>query len=197
MMPQTMVTGFGTLLGGLMGGVGIGQQSYGLGGQTMAGYSPANLATGNTTVWEQWNTQYFTVNATATNTVVWASWNEGYQAIYQQQFFNPQVAAADNLKKVEAARTRAKEFLIEHLSPAQKESYEKHGMFIVEGSQGNRYRLAHSNAPRKVRDDKDVTSYCIHTYGVPREDELLGFKLLLEADEDEFLKTANATALAA
>ena len=42
-----------------------------------------------------------------------------------------------------------------------------------------------------------MVSYCIHTYGVPREDELLGFKLLLEANEEEFLKTANATRLAA
>jgi len=71
-------------------------------------------------------------------------------------------------------------------------------MFIVETPKKNRYALARSALPRKLNDkDKPVVSYCIHTCGVPKEDELLGFKLMLEANEDEFLKTANATALAA
>lgn len=165
---------------------------------TMAGYYPAQ------TVWGSWNNQFLqTATSTVTQTV-WVSWNQqafgqtaqGMQ--FQQQPSDVEIASAtEALRKHEAAKTRAKELLLESLTPTQRETYEKHLMFIVETPKKNRYRLHLSQAPRKLSGEKDAVSYCIHTHGLPREDELLGFKLLLEANEDEFLRTANATALAA
>lgn len=182
-----------TFVGGIVSGM-LGQ---GQGVTAMAGYSPAQT-------WVSWNTVYYTTNATT----VWQSWNDGYQTYGPGQTPTAQTpvyectpeqaeAARAAVKRIEDARTRAKELLVEHLDPEQRESYEKHGLFIVETPRKNRYRLSSNHAPRKLSGDKDAVSYCIHTYGVPREDELLGFKLLLEANEEEFLRTANATALAA
>lgn len=173
----------------------IAQPLYGQGIQTMAGYSPAST-------WVTWNTVYYTT-ACNTNTV-WGAWNQGYTPTANTAYQQPADPTPEQLeaqraavKRVEDAATRAKELLVEHLDPVQRESYEKHGLFIVETPRKNRYRLSKNHAPRKLSGDKDAVSYCIHTYGVPREDELLGFKLLLEANEEEFLRTANATALAA
>ena len=156
-------------------------------------YYPAGNA------WTSWNEQW--LQTAATSQTVWTNWNiANYTpaATMPVEHTAPDFAAikAQN-EKLEAARKRAKEFLVEHLDADQRESYQRSEMFIVETPKKNRYALHYRHNPKKLNGDKPVTSYCIHTYGVPREDELLGFKLLLEANEDEFLKTANATALAA
>jgi hypothetical protein len=168
----------------------IGGQYSTMGSATMT-YSPAT--------WVSWNTVY-TAGSTVTNAQVWEQWNTPISGTVftGNQMTEAQIeeyrAAA---KKIDTAKQRAEEFLLENLSPEQRESYRKDKLFIVETPKKNRYVLHASQSPRKIEGDKPVVSYCIHTLGVPREDELLGFKLLLEGNEDEFLKTANATALAA
>lgn len=189
-----MATSFGVQT---LGNVGWDQIT---GSTATAGYSPAQT-------WVAWNNYYL---VTGTTTVqVWGNWNQAY---YQQTFMqgnattfqqsidlDPQVqiAAEEAQKKREAAQRRAEEFLLENLNPAQRESYRERKIFIVETPRKNRYVLSERSSVRKLDGEREVVSYCIHTLGVPREDELLGFKLLLEANEDEFLKTANATRLAA
>lgn len=180
----TALGGLGAIVNGLIGGTGQGTN-------VMAGYYPA------TTVWQNWNQQFYVGTTTqATTQTVWMSWNTVYQTAQPVPAEVIQTMQ-EHARLLEESRAKAKELLIEHLTPAQKDSYEKHGMFIVEGSKKNHYRLSRTGAPRKIAGDKDAVSYCIHTSGLPREDELLGFKLLLEANEDEFLRTANATQLAA
>lgn len=195
-----MATTFG-MLNGLLGGV----------GQVMAGYSPTgtNMATN---VWGAWN-QQLVGTAYATTTVTWVAWNQQYyvgpqhaqeQMAWQQQlaqqWFQQQAVAPPYPEPANAnveAQAKAKELLVQHLSPVQREMYEKTGMFIVETAKKNHYRLHATRPPEKLVGEKVTHRYCIHTYGVPREDELFGFKLLLEANEEEFLRTANATAVAA
>ena len=185
MATATMLGGLGNVVFGLAG-----QTLMGQGAATMAGYYPAQ-----TTVWANWNTQYYNTATVATTAQVWGAWN--------QQFTVPELTPAQLEVQNQVhqrhgeSKARARTLLIEHLDPVQRESYEKHGLFIVETPKKNRYRLGQHVGPRKLSGDKDTVSYCIHTQGIPREDELLGFKLLLEANEEEFLKTANATALAA
>lgn len=179
-------------LGGLIGGV----QGYG-------GFTQQTVytqATNNVYYQEQWNTQYQGTATINYATSVWYAWNEGYQPHRQPQAeaTAAQVMAAQKavVDAAEAAK-KAEELLLEHLSPVQRESYLTHGLFIVE-TKKNRYQLHKASNTRKLnKDGKATHSYCIHTHGVPRQDELLGFKLLLEANEEEFLKTANATAIAA
>lgn len=171
--------------------------------------------TTNGETWNAWNNA-FTIGSTATITGItfqqtqqtWVSWND---QIYQQtaigiQQWNPitpeQQAAMvkqceERQKEIDAAKAKAETLLLEHLNPEQRASYVNHGLFIVETPKKNRYKLDRHRPPYKVENDKHTVSYCIHTHGVPKEDELLGFKLLLEANEEEFLRTANATRLAA
>ena len=162
--------------------------------------------------WVAWNQTYTTANTINIQGQVWGQWNQIYyqgtnvvSGAYtanqppptEEEIRIATARAEDARKQAAAAQVRAEALLLEHLDPHQRESYRKDKLFIVETRKKNRYQLSHARQPRKLDGTKEVVSYCIHTYGVPREDELLGFKLLLEANEDEFLKTANATRLAA
>jgi hypothetical protein len=186
-----VATNLGSVFGGLTQYTSMGT------GTTMAtaGYTPAQT-------WIGWN-QYYVTGSTTEISQTWVSWNNGVTSVnqlYPQQPVDDaqsRIAAEEAERKRVAARQRAEEFLLENLSPTQRESYKKTGMFVVETPKKNRYAVHKAQNVRKLEGDRAVVSYCIHTYGVPREDELLGFKLLLEANEEEFLKTANATRLAA
>jgi hypothetical protein len=80
------------------------------------------------------------------------------------------------------------------LTEAQRETFERDGTFLVRSGNGRAFRLSRSSPPALLREDGlTENTYCIHTSGVPREDELLGFKLMLEANPALFLRTANAT----
>jgi hypothetical protein len=91
--------------------------------------------------------------------------------------------------RAERARARARELLLLMLSPAQRLQWNANNSFDVALDNSRVYRLPRDGyvsriIPRGPR-------YCIHTVGIPREDELLGFKLLLEANEPLFLQIAN------
>jgi hypothetical protein len=131
------------------------------------------------------------------NTVTGNTDFQYYQAAEEQLVAQREIQRrefeAEQVTQAQAARTAA-ELLLAFLDSEQRGTWEANQFFIVEGSNGNRYKLSLNRQPARLGDDDgaDIT-YCIHTYGVPREDELLGFKLLLEANEDLFLSTANAT----
>ncbi len=168
-------------------------------GTTQMPYAPAQT-------WASWNNLYAT-QTVVNNQWVWGNWNAQYTPTVQTFVMPAPPSAEDtaelirqseeNCRKREEGRKRAEEFLLENLSPHQRETYEKHKMFIVEAPSKRRYALHKERQPHQLDGEREVVRYCIHTLGVPREDELLGFKLLLEANEEEFLKTANATRLAA
>ena len=160
----------------------------------MASGDEFNPGTDDRRPWTHWNNAYYTTGNATTNVQTWGNWNQIYyqqtavtfnQLNYALQPPDPQVQIAEEAEKKRrvAAQRRAEEFLLENLSPAQRESYRTHGLFIVETPKKVRYKLHKAHTPRRLEGEKEVTSYCIHTYGVPREDELLGFKLLLEANE--------------
>lgn len=98
------------------------------------------------------------------------------------------------------AKDRARELLLKHLSPAQRETFEKNKWFIVEGGQSQtKYRI---NDSRHMVANIDVLAdetnkvkhrLCGHCGldAVPIGDQLLAQKLMLEYDEDRFLRLAN------
>ena len=93
---------------------------------------------------------------------------------------------------------RARELLLEHLNPEQADEYERRGYFHVhiETAEGRRrYRVRGFDGVLLIgSDDRPLVSYCIHpSYGFPSPDVALCQKVLLETDEAEFLRTANAT----
>ena len=62
--------------------------------------------------------------------------------------------------------------------------------FPITGSKGTKYTL-HKRASYCVERVSDGAKLCAVVPGVPLWDHLLGIKLMVEQDEDKFLKTAN------
>lgn len=95
----------------------------------------------------------------------------------------------------EKAKARAKELLVKHLTPNQRGEYEQHGCFHVVTRKKHRYLIKQgriSNVIRLNKRGKPVRAFCIHPkIFVPDEDTMLTQKLMLETDEDEFLRIAN------
>jgi hypothetical protein len=112
----------------------------------------------------------------------------------------------------EAAMARSRELLLEHLTPAQRESFERNKWFVIEGGKSRqRYRIraaAHMVANIDVLDvptgfmlseEAAIDSakvrhrLCAHCRldEVPLFDQLLAQKLMLEFDEERFLSLAN------
>jgi hypothetical protein len=96
----------------------------------------------------------------------------------------------------ETARARAHALLLSHLTPAQRQTFEINKWFIVEGGRSKaKYRIrGHACAGNvELLDGERVTHrLCCHCGPtIPLGDQLLTQKLMLELDEEEFLKLAN------
>lgn len=94
------------------------------------------------------------------------------------------------------ARARARDLLIEHLTPAQKETFEKNGWFIVEGGKTKtkyRIRCGGYTGNIDVYGSGGITHrLCVHcAHDIPLHDHLLAQKIMLEFDEDTIVKKAN------
>lgn len=96
------------------------------------------------------------------------------------------------------AHRRAAELLLEHLSPAQRKTFVDNKWFIVVGASDARYRIRDNNgsvvANIDVLDSEDTITarLCGHAQlGIPHADQLLAQKMMLECDEEAFLRVAN------
>lgn len=103
----------------------------------------------------------------------------------------------------DAARQRANDLLLQHLTPEQRETFVANGWFVVEGGKTKtRYRIrAVESMVANVdvldndlfRTDKVLHRLCGHvpTHKVPLGDQLLAQKMMLEFAENDFLRIAN------
>jgi hypothetical protein len=93
------------------------------------------------------------------------------------------------------ASWRAHELLLRHLTPNQREDYEWDKRFTVKTKRGHRYVIGQArcqNVLRVNKRGKPMRVYCVTVHGgVPMGDVLLAQKLMLESDEDHFLKVAR------
>lgn len=99
-----------------------------------------------------------------------------------------------------SAQTRARDLLLSHMSEEQRRQFETENVFIVIGGKsGKRYRIAgedHLAANIEVlraENDNAEIRLCAHPAlsAVPLSDHLLSQKLMLEFDEERFLRLAN------
>lgn len=99
-------------------------------------------------------------------------------------------------KEQKRSKKRAKKLLLQHLHPDQRKQLRRKGHFDVYGSRGNLYRIS-SSFPYNVRlsgpAKRSRVFFCTEAEdsAVPKWDVMLAQKLLIEADEGEFLKIAN------
>lgn len=99
------------------------------------------------------------------------------------------------------ARERARGLLLEHLSLEEREDLLLKGRFVVTGSAGGRYVISGNGDVESLHGHRALAGYCVQwdrwlepgAEVPPLEDKILATKLLLESDEEEFLKIANAT----
>ena len=174
--------------------------------------------TQNIQVWQMWNNQIYSTTVTipesnlqaqdgmyvVTTEQVWISWNQ--QVIAGNITINPSQQTQEeneaqreawrvSEEKRKAASVRARKALLDVLAPPQREQFEYNGSFELEVN--NRlYRVRPGQRVERLnRNTKRVESYfCIHPYeSLPAEDIAISQKLLLEADEAEFLRLANET----
>jgi hypothetical protein len=115
-----------------------------------------------------------------------------------------QTADAEIARIRKVAADRAKEVLLEHLTPQQRETVEKHGWFTIEGGKSKKlYRIIAGGVAGNIEEldakgEKAMARYCCHLDGsYPASDHHLTQKLMLEWDEETFLKLANKTPLVA
>ena len=99
---------------------------------------------------------------------------------------------------VATAQSRALDLLIKHLTPEQRETFQKNKWFIVEGGKtGRRYRIRDKGtvvANIDVLEGNCIAHrLCGHcaAHEIPLADNLLAQKLMIEADEEAFLRIAN------
>lgn len=92
----------------------------------------------------------------------------------------------------QAAFERATHLLMEHLTPAQREEYERQWSLTVQAPSGNTYYLAADDIVAKIAGR--LCRLCIVPVGrdlIPPADVVLARKLMIEADEERFLATAT------
>jgi hypothetical protein len=105
----------------------------------------------------------------------------------------------------DAAKVRARNLLMQMLNADQKKELEEKNHFhlTVHDRSGSMrvYRIEYGyagNVKLLGTDGQPVKRYCIHAdYRLPYEDQMLAQKMLLEANEKEFLRIANMTQLRA
>jgi hypothetical protein len=106
--------------------------------------------------------------------------------------------AAVTRSHAEAAKKRALDLLIEHLTPEQQKTFEEKKWFVVEGGKSKtQYRIraqdhliANIDVIEGGRTKHKLCGHC-DIKKVPLGDQLLAQKMMLELAEDDFLSVAN------
>ena len=93
----------------------------------------------------------------------------------------------------EKAESRARELLLSHLTTSQRSDLETKDGFWVLSQFMNRYWVTRRTAVRFDDRGAALQRYCIHAVDdrIPADDNALARKLLLECDEEAFLRMAN------
>jgi hypothetical protein len=97
------------------------------------------------------------------------------------------------LPETDEADERAKTLLFSQLTEEQRKSFVENGWFLVLSKRsGRQYRVNVSHLVANVTRLDDGARLCAHCDpSLPRSDHLLAQKLMLEYDEEAFLRVAN------
>jgi hypothetical protein len=95
----------------------------------------------------------------------------------------------------EAAKQKAHELLLAHLSPEQRHTLEENEWFIVEGGKTKqKYKINGKSYAGNIEVVGQGQKLCCHAdRHIPHGDQLLAQKVMLELAEDDFLRIANRT----
>lgn len=173
-------------------------------GQWPAGFQDATTDTvtnTDTSDWIEWNHVWFDSGTQSAATFVFQPRTESIQeqreraaARAEERKAARERAAKAKLER-EAAERRAEELLKSNLSEEQQNDFEKNGWFLIDAASGKKYRIKRAregNVELLNPDGTRKARYCAHPkIPCPNPDTMLAQKLMLETDEDNFLKVAN------
>jgi len=153
------------------------------------------VTAGTTNVINPW----YDEGTTAALTMDWTRWVTQQEETAEQRV-ERQRRQADHEQRTrdyaaarKAAAERAEKLLEACLSSGQRESLRKSGWFVVYTKSGRAYQIRRGRA-RNVVEVNTKRTYCCHPVdGVPDADTMLAQKLMLEADEESFLRLANVS----
>lgn len=177
--------------------------------------SSATTSSSNDGIWSYWTTTGTDYAGTSTTSSTWTTWvsNARPEPIVYSQPYRPreltpeqkeaQRQAAEQARleserrqrEQEEAKKRAEDLLVGCLTLAQRRQLKKRGSFVVKAQSGQHYRVRRGHTVEELdKAGKPAATHCIHTRDyVPDFDTMLVQKLMLEANEDEFLRVANRT----
>jgi hypothetical protein len=93
------------------------------------------------------------------------------------------------------AGTRSMELLLAHLTPEQRHTFEQNKWFVVEGGRTKQKYKIHANGGLNANIEVIGKNHrlCAHcdSHTMPFNDHVLMQKVMLELDEDSFLRVAN------
>ena len=120
------------------------------------------------------------------------------EAARRQAMQAQQALAEQEVQRRRTAMDRANALLLEHLTPAQRDTFTKNGWFIVEGGRSKtKYRIHARSVAGNIdvldRQDRVTHRLCCHArdHSIPSGDHHLSQKIMLELAEDDFLRLAN------
>lgn len=163
------------------------------------------------TSWTAWNATYTITEAATTTWVdvseqVWSTWNAtttGDTTIRVIPNPRPETPEerAELVRRAQErrhnAQQAAEELLLSCLDEEQTQCYQDPDIrsFIVRASSGRQYEISCDRIAGNVYSlDEDcyrTSKFCIHPNGIPNPDVWLAQKLLIETDEQAFLRIAN------
>lgn len=166
-------------------------------------------------IWAEWNTEYIltTSSVTISSSVIWKTWNGLWTS--QRVWNEPspeQVAAQEVILRAQyaeekaaraAASVKARSLLLDNLDEVQRKQFDLGQTFEVHSKDGKRrYHVRYGTAGNVFLLDKNgkpTKRFCIHPGDgrIPIEDVMLVQKLMIEGAEDEFVRVANKTDVAA
>lgn len=162
-------------------------------------FDTTGTSAASTIIWNGWNTRYTTASAT-TNLLTRA---EVRQPPPDRVYLPDR--GVQRMAEIETAKSRAEGLLREHLTERQRSDLNEKNYFdvcAVDFKKATRryYRIKRGRAGNVFELDgphgREVRKYCCHPLEhVPDADTMLSQKLMIEFNEELFLKTANITDL--
>lgn len=140
-------------------------------------------------------------NATTSGalTLNWVQWVSQQEETAEQRTARRQAheVACQRQRDFEAVRKaageRAERLLVACLSSQQRGQLQAQGWFTVQGRSGRVFQIRRGRV-RNVVEIATRRTYCCHPVdGVPDADTMLCQKLMIETQEDEFLRLANVS----
>jgi len=99
-----------------------------------------------------------------------------------------------NKSKLTDAEIKARTTLRDQISEKEWKRYITNGYILVKGGSGKVYQVFANHKGRHIKvyeKGKHIHELCIHSEGVPDTDHVLTCMLIIQSDEDDFIKQCN------